>query len=126
MGADLPNNSALNPLQQNTVAPVLLTFSQEFSFASKTKFSSGAFTLISFISSFYVVLGSTIGVKMNSLTINSTHFKIQYDRNATSHNLLRLIGTIVVFDPAAITAGGGQTLLVPKNLISTTNINYTF
>jgi hypothetical protein len=62
---------------------------------------------------------------MNGLTINSTHFKVQYDRNATAHNLLRVIGTIVVFDSAAITAGGGQTLLVPKTLISTSNINYS-
>jgi hypothetical protein len=72
----------------------------------------------------YVDSTTVVGVKMKGLIINSTHFKIQYDRNSTDQNVRRAVGTIVVFDPAAITTAGGETLFVPKTLISVSNIDY--
>ena len=80
--------------------------------------------MVAFISSLYVDSSTVVGVNMKGLTINSTHFKIQYDRSSTNQNIRRAVGTIVVFNPAAITTAGGETLLVPKTLISVSDINY--
>jgi hypothetical protein len=102
-----------------------MIYNQNFTYASTTKFTSGTFQLVSFISSFYVNSFSGVGIKMNGFSVNATNFRVQYERNVTSFHLMILCGTIIVYNPAAITAGGGETLLVPKTLTSLTSIDYS-
>lgn len=122
---NLPNDNTLNPLNRNNTFPLMMVYSQNFTYASKTKFTSGSYQLVSFISSFYVNSISGVGIKMNGFSVNATNFRVQYERNISSIKLMILSGTIMVYNPAAITAAGGQTLLVPKTLTSLVNFDYS-
>ena len=125
VSVNLPNDNTLNPLNRNNTFPLAMVYSQNFTYASKTKFTSGSYQWVSFISSFYVNSASGVGIKMNGISVNATNFRVQYERNISSIKLMILFGTVMVYNPTAITAAGGLTLLVPKTLTSLVNVDYS-
>jgi hypothetical protein len=126
VSVNLPNDNALNPLNRHDTEPPILACNQDFTYASKTKFTSGSYQLVSFISSIFLYSNWPfgVGISMNGYVFNSTNFWVQYRRTSSSTSLITLYGTIVVYDSAAIKQAGGLTLQVPLTLRSGNWFNY--